>query len=91
MQRAGVKWLWIKWITANSCGKKHWNWTISDLATNLHELGIPDKVIQAILRHEVVKTRQRSYIKTVPSMVTEAMKRLKAKIACAAGLGEFNP
>jgi Phage integrase family len=36
------------------------------LATNLHELGVPDKVIQAILRHEDVSTTQRSYIKTVP-------------------------
>jgi integrase len=39
------------------------------LATNLHELGIPDKVIQAILRHEDVKTTQKSYIKTVPSLL----------------------
>lgn len=41
-------------------------------------------MIQAILRHEDVKTTQRSYIKTVPSVVTEAMKRLEEKIACAA-------
>jgi hypothetical protein len=41
-------------------------------------------VIQAILRHQDVKTTQRSYIKTVPSLVTEAMKRLEQKIACAA-------
>ena len=64
------------------------------LATNLHELGIPDKVIQAILRQEDVKTTQRSYIKTVSSVVTEAMKRLEEKIACAAdvrqaGFGEL--
>jgi len=45
---------------------------------------VPDKVIQAILRHEDVKTTQRSYIKTVLSMVTEAMKRLEEKIVCAA-------
>jgi integrase len=41
-------------------------------------------VIQAILRHEDVKTTQRTYIKTVPRVVTEAMKRLEEKIACAA-------
>jgi len=41
-------------------------------------------VIQAILRHEDVKTTQRSYIKTLPSVVTEAMKRVEDKIACAA-------
>jgi hypothetical protein len=37
----------------------------------LHELGVPDKVIQAILRH--VSTTQRSYIKTVPEVVTNAL------------------
>jgi hypothetical protein len=54
---------------------------------------VPDKVIQAILRHEDVSTTQRSYIKTVPRVVTEAMKRLEEKIAqcsrCAAGRGEL--
>ncbi|HEY1658498.1 MAG TPA: hypothetical protein VGG14_09135, partial [Candidatus Sulfotelmatobacter sp.] len=52
------------------------------LATNLHELGVPDIVIQAILRHEDVSTIQRSYIKTVPEVVTAAMKRLEDQIAC---------
>ena len=61
------------------------------LAMNLHELGIPDKVIQAILRHEDVKTTQRSYIKAVPSVVTEAMRRLEQRIACAAGFGQLIP
>ena len=60
------------------------------LATNLHELGIPDKVIQAILRHEDVKTTQRSYIKTLPSVVTEAMKRLEQRIACAADVQQVS-
>jgi integrase len=54
------------------------------LITALHELGIPGKVIQAIGRHEDLKTTQRSYIKTAPNMVTEAMKRLEEKIASAA-------
>jgi hypothetical protein len=44
-------------------------------------------VIQAILRH--VSTTQRSCIKTVPRVVTDAMKQLEAKIARAAGLGEL--
>ena len=47
-------------------------------------LGVPDVVIQAILRHEDVSTTQRSYIKTVPAVVTAAMKRLEAQIACTA-------
>jgi hypothetical protein len=41
-------------------------------------------VIQAIMRHEDVSTTQRSYIKTVPRVMTEAMKQLEEKIACAA-------
>jgi integrase len=67
-------------LNANGLKWKGWHPYRRGLATNLRELGIPDKVIQAILRHEDVKTTQRSYIKTVPSMVTEAMKRLEAKI-----------
>jgi integrase len=64
--------------------KRGWHAYRRGLATNLHELGVPDKVIQAILRHEDVSTTQRSYIKTVPRVVTEAMRRLEAKIARAA-------
>ena len=71
-------------LKANGLKWKGWHAYRRGLATNLHELGIPDKVIQAILRHEDVMTTQRSYIKTVPSVVTEAMRRLEEKIACAA-------
>jgi integrase len=69
---------------------KGWHAYRRGLATNLHELGIPDKVIQAILRHEDVKTTQRSYIKTLPSVVTEAMKRLEKRIACAADVQQVS-
>ena len=71
-------------LKANGLKWKGWHAYRLGLATNLHELGIPDKVVQAILRHEDVKTTQRSYIKTVPTMVTEAMKRLEEKIVSAA-------
>lgn len=77
-------------LKANGLKWKAWYAYRSGLATNLHELGIPDKVIQAILRHEDVKTTQKSYIKTVPGMVTEAMKRLEAKIACAAAVQQVS-
>jgi integrase len=63
---------------------KGWHAYRRGLATNLHELGVPDIVIQAILRHEDVRTTQRSYIKTVPQVVTAAMKRLEFQIACTA-------
>ena len=53
-------------LKANGLKWKGWHAYRRGLATNLHELGVPDKVIQAILRHEDVKTTQRSYIKTGP-------------------------
>ncbi len=69
---------------ANGLKWKGWRAYRRGLATNLRELGVPDKVIQAILRHEDVCTTQRSYIKTVPQVVTDAMNQLEAKIARAA-------
>jgi integrase len=53
---------------ANGLKWKGWHAYRRGLATNLHKLGVPDKVIQAILRHEDVSTTQRSYIKTVPKL-----------------------
>lgn len=43
------------------------------LATFLHARGVDDKTIQAILRHENVSTTQKSYIKTIPESVRNAM------------------
>jgi len=43
------------------------------LATFLHAQGIDDKTIQSILRHENVSTTQKSYIKTIPASVRNAM------------------
>jgi integrase len=69
---------------ANDLKWKGWHAYRRGLATNLHELGVPDKVIQAILRHEDVSTTQRSYIKTVPRVVSDAMRQLEEKIGHAA-------
>jgi len=77
-------------LKANGLKWKGWHDYGRGLATNLHELGIPDKVIQAILRHEDVTTTQRSYIRTVPSIVTEAMRRLEEKVACAADVQQVS-
>jgi integrase len=71
-------------LKANGLEWKGWHAYRRGLATNLHELGVPDIVIQAIPRHEDVSTTQRSYIKTVPEVVTAAMKRLEAKVICTA-------
>lgn len=46
------------------------------LGTNLHRLGVPDKTIQAILRHANVSTTQTFYIKTVSEDSVAAMEKL---------------
>ncbi len=71
-------------LEANGLNWKGWHAYRRGLATDLHELGVPDVVIQSILRHEDVRTTQRSYIKTVPRVVTAAMKRPEAEIVCTA-------
>jgi integrase len=59
---------------------KGWHAYRRGLATNLHSLGVDDKTIQAILRHEDVATTQRSYIITPTSTTIDAMAKLEAKI-----------
>ena len=52
------------------------------LATNLHRLGVFDKVIQQILRHAKVTTTMNIYVKTVSVDAANAMKALE--MMCAA-------
>jgi len=47
------------------------------LATNLHDLGVDDKTIQAILRHSNVAVTQDCYIKTLPQQSIAAMQKLE--------------
>ena len=47
------------------------------LGSNLYALGVPEKVIQQILRHANVSTTSTYYIKTVPTQVTDAMEKLQ--------------
>ncbi len=47
------------------------------LATNLYRLGVPEKTIQAILRHANVSTTNTYYIKSVPEDSVKAMKALE--------------
>jgi len=49
------------------------------LATNLHRLGVSDKVIQQILRHANVTTTINIYVKMVTQDAEEAMKKLESK------------
>lgn len=54
------------------------------LATNLHRLGVPDKTIQAILRHSNVAVTQACYIKTAHTDAVKAMRSLdRANAKCA--------
>jgi integrase len=47
------------------------------LATNLNRLGVPDKTIQAILRHSNLSTTMNSYVKSVPADAVAAMRTLE--------------
>jgi integrase len=64
LEKAGIDW-------------HGWNAFRRGMATNLHRLGVPDKVIQAILRHSSVGVTQACYIKTVDSDVVMAMQKLE--------------
>ena len=50
------------------------------LATNLHDLAVPDKTIQAILRHANVPVTQNSYIKTLDAQSVAAMRQLESLV-----------
>ena len=50
------------------------------LATNLHALGVPDKEIQAILRHSNVGLTMNVYVKSVSESQVSAMDALSEKL-----------
>jgi integrase len=54
-----------------------WHAARRGLGSNLYALGVPEKVIQQILRHTNVSTTSTYYIKTVPTQVTDAMEKLQ--------------
>ena len=64
LKKAGIEW-------------HGWHAFRRGLATNLHQLGVQDKVIQAILRQSDVSVTQRAYIKTVDSDAVAAMQKLE--------------
>ena len=53
------------------------------LATNLHQLGVSDKIIQRILRHSNVAVTQNCYIKTADSEVAAAMQQFERSLEYA--------
>jgi len=50
------------------------------LASNLYRLKVPDKTIQAILRHSVLATTMNIYVKQVPEDSVKAMKALEDSV-----------
>ena len=63
-----------------------WHALRRGLATNLHELGVPDKIIQVILRHANVGVTQLCYIKTRNPQAVKEMKTLERKISHATNM-----
>ena len=54
-----------------------WHAARRGLGSNLYALGVPEKVIQDILRHAHVTTTSTYYVKTVPGQVSDAMGKLQ--------------
>jgi integrase len=60
---------------------KGWHAFRRGLATTLHQLGTPDREIQAILRHSNIAVTQASYIKSVSESQENALDKLAAEMA----------
>jgi integrase len=58
-----------------------WHSARRGLGSNLYRLGVPDMVIQRILRHANVSTTATYYIKTAADDVRNAMTMLESRIA----------
>jgi integrase len=58
-----------------------WHAARRGLGSNLYRLGVPDMVIQRILRHANVSTTATYYIKTAADDVRNAMSKLENRIA----------
>jgi integrase len=57
-----------------------WHAARRGLGTNLYRLGVPEKTIQAILRHANVSTTSAYYIKTAAADTQAAMAKLEGEI-----------
>ena len=71
------------WVWPVSRGKLPWHGRHAfrrGLASNLSALGVPDNVIQQILRHGDLATTQRFYRKTRRPAVKKAMQKLSRKL-----------
>ncbi|HKR84495.1 MAG TPA: tyrosine-type recombinase/integrase [Terriglobales bacterium] len=60
-----------------------WHAARRGLGSNLYRLGVPEMVIQGILRHANVSTTATYYIKTAAEAVKSAMTKLESSIPVA--------
>ena len=67
--RPGLAQIGLKWYG--------WHAFRRGLATNLKQIGVDDKTIQAILRHADYTTTMNHYVLSVPESVRTAMKRFE--------------
>jgi len=67
-----------------------WHAARRGLGSNLYRLGVPDKIIQAILRHANVSITLGYYVKTVSSDVSAAMAKLETAAQTRDSAGTVN-
>lgn len=67
---------------------KGWHAFRRGLATTLHQLGIPDREIQAILRHSNIAVTQASYIKSVSENQQNALDTMAAEMVSGASCND---
>ena len=75
-----LKWQIKPRLNEEKIAWRGWHAFRRGLATNLYRLGVPDKTIQAILRHSNLSTTMNSYVKTAPQDAVAAMRAFE--IAC---------
>jgi len=63
-----------------------WHAARRGLGSNLYRLGVPDNVIQRILRHSNVSTTLSYYVKSKPQDAQDAMTKLEKAIPENSGL-----
>jgi integrase len=73
-----LKWQIKPRLEENKLAWRGWHAFRRGLATNLHRLGVPDKTIQAILRHSNLSTTMNAYVKSVPVDSLKAMRSFEA-------------
>jgi integrase len=70
----------IKSALAESDSKwKGWHALRRGFATRLHEAGVQDKIIQALMRHSSLSVTMAHYVKVTPQANVEAMEKLNPK------------